>query len=311
VVGWWYISNIKAIMAHGGYPFMIRTNSIGVRSDHEYPLKRPLGRHRALVIGDSYTQGWGVNNGERWSDYLEKEHPKLDTMNFALTATGTDQQLLIYESIAKPYEADLYILAPCTNNILRNIAEFGPRVGEQYRSKPYFTLDDGSLVLHNVPVPNKLAERKDALEKLSFRSNYRATLPEWVLESSFLNKLSVAVKDPYEDYKDKDSKSWQLMRAIIQRFIQQVDRKPVFILPLPTVLHSMRGPTYLSRFRELQDSSENCYLIDVLPYFSKLSSDDLKRCRFPNDAHYSALGHKIVAKAVSDALSEYTPELAN
>ncbi len=247
---------------------MFRTNSIGMRSDREYTLKQPPGRHRALVIGDSYTMGWGVSNGERWSDYLEEEHPNLDVMNFGLSATGTDQQVLIYENMAKPFEADLFVLAPCTNNIIRNQVEFGPRAADQavYRPKPYFTLDDGSLILHNVPVPNKLAGR-DALKKLPFSYSVRATLPKRVLELSFLSRLSVAVKDPFVGYAEKDSKAWLLMRAIIQRFIRQANGKPVFILPLPTFLHFMLGlrPTYLTRFRELQDSSENCHLIDVLP----------------------------------------------
>jgi len=112
-----------------------------MRSDREYPLSRPDGRHRIVLFGDSYTAGFGVQNGERFSDLLERSYPNLDVLNFGLDGTGTDQQLLIYETLAKPFEADAHIFAIYVKNTMRNQVDMLPTRDPEsdavwYRSKP-------------------------------------------------------------------------------------------------------------------------------------------------------------------------------
>ena len=246
--------------------------------------------------------GWGVDNGDRFSDYLEMKYQNLDVMNFGASGTGTDQQLLIYENIAKLFEADAYIFAPCTINIIRNELDLSPTLARHpsYRPKPYFTLENASLVLHNVPVPNEQLSEVAAAKRLGSRAlssldtspySYKIlrVLPERVRQSDLFNRLSIFVRNPYSGYGSESSDSWRLMWAILQRFIQQAQGKPVFIIPLPTYHHFILNlpPTYVSRFAELHNPEGNCFMINVLPYFSRLSSDELKQCKLVNDPHYS------------------------
>jgi len=305
----------------GDRPFLLRTNSYGMRSSREYPLTKPARRRRVVLLGDSYTVGWGVNNRDCYSELLESKHANLDVMNFALSGSGTDQQLLVYESIAKPFEADLYIFAPCTVNILRNEVKWMPLVRRSgVRAKPYFTLDEQQkLLLHNVPVPNvQLSEKEiaqpEALSVLDYSVDLAKIIrvtPEWLRWSDLFLRMSLTIRQTFHGYDSKDSKSWSLMRAILNRFIEQVEEKPVFIVPIPTYHHFAMDldPTYLSRFYELHNPERNCFVIDVLPGFRQLSRQERKACRLEKDPHFSPQGHKIVAEAILRGIQERHPEI--
>jgi carbamoyltransferase len=272
-----------------------------------------------VLLGDSYTAGHGVNNSDRFSDLLEKSYPNLDVMNFGLSGTGTDQQLLIYETLAKPFEGDAYIFAPFYNNIVRNELHMSMMVEHRtgdvwFRAKPYFTVDGGRLVLHNQPVPNELVSEKEAVERLAPLERWnlgetKRVMPQWMLWNLLVNKIFLSLVNPYSGYESESSQSWRLMRAIIERFIKQVDGKPVFLVPLPEFRHFAMGltPTYLGRFAELQ--KKNCFVMDLLPYFKRLSPEDRRNCRFVNDTHYSPLAHRVVADAISDGLATHCSDI--
>lgn len=329
-VGWWWIPNLKAIVSREeGPPFLMRTNSVGMRSSREYPLARPNKRKRITLLGDSYTAGNGVNNGERFSDFLERSYPNIDVMNFGLAGSGTDQQLLVYESIAKPFEADAFIFAPYTANIVRNRLGFFPILGQRnvhYRAKPYFTLDGEQLVLHNQPVPvahileaealKREAERPEFGRTSPARGSWLATrlMPLWMSRTALGARISLAFTQAFDGYTSEDSEDWRLMRAILERFIRQIDgTKPILIIPLPSHYHFLRNlaPTYLARFASLHNPKANCFVLDVLPYFEPLSYSDRKKCVYGvNNTHYSAFGHKIVADAISNFLTDHFPGMA-
>ena len=317
-IGWWWIPNLKAMIL-SDHPFLLRTNSIGMRSDREYPLKRPDGRHRIVLLGDSQTAGESVANHERFSDLLEKSYPNLDVLNFGLYGSGTDQQLLTYETLAKSFEADAYIFAPFWSNIERNMVDlyvFGRRRGVAWMAKPYFLLEGDNLALHNSPVPKtgllsqEEAAKSRSLSELEAEGSTKTFRLPWKTPSSFSTKLWFALTRPYSGYESDETRSWQLMRAILERFIGEVKGKPIFIVPLPHYAHYSFGvaPTYLARYEKLHDPSNDCTVVDPLPQFKRLSSEDLRKCT-SKEAHYSVFGHQVLAKAISDALENNCPAL--
>ena len=326
VIGWWFIPNLRATIPHEGKSYLLQTNSLGMRSDREYPLSRPDGRHRIILLGDSYTAGDGVENGARFSDLLEKSYPNLDVLNFGLPGSGTDQQLLVYETLAKPFEADVYILAIFVGDLLRiqldMLPSREPGTGTVwYRPKPYFTLEGDRLVLHNQPVPNERISEKEALKRtaqaMEGRSSVRlltlraSVMPQWMRRISALQRISLALGQPYRGYDSEKSAAWQLMRAIIERFTSQVSKKIVLVIPLPNRYHfaGNLAPTYVTRFKTLQDSVQSRFVPDVLPYFKRLSHEDRKKCYFAADWHYTPLGHRVVAECISDALATHCPHI--
>lgn len=298
VIGWWHISNLYARIPLGGTFHNLTTNSVGMRSMREYPLEKPPGRTRIAFLGDSYTAGDGVSNEQRFTDLLEARYPFLDAMNFGLNGTGTDQQLLIFETIAHRYAADAYVFCVCVENIARNLYTCFPSFDLRerrvvYRPKPYFELTAEGLVLRNQPV--SIEKRpEDAL------GDWRYSFP-YIPES----------EDPYAIYAYPDRPHWKTMRAILRRFTAAVSGKPVFIVPFPMYNHYLEHhrPTYWPRFKELEDESAGVFVVDLLPAFKRRPLAERQSFRFDDDPHYTAAAHAVVADEIGKALRERCPYL--
>jgi hypothetical protein len=108
---------------------------------------RPSGRP-ILALGDSFTFGDEVDDGDTWPARLERRLGR-PVLNGGVFGYGIDQMVLRGEQLlAGPAAAaDVVILSVFPEDVLR--CEFSYR----YAWKPYFALDHGGLVLYDVPVP--------------------------------------------------------------------------------------------------------------------------------------------------------------
>ena len=300
-VGWWHISNTKALLELGGTSHLFRTNTEGLRSDREYPIAAQHGRKRIVLLGDSYTAGDGVSNGERFSDLLESYHPHLDVMNFGLNGTGTDQQALIYETKASHYEHDAVLWCVCVENIIRNMCTCRPSYDFRehqlvYRPKPWFSLTGTALEPHNIPTP-KEKRKPDALD-------------DWVCPS--LN-LPEHPEDPYAIYLYPDRQPWQLMEQIFMRVAVMAGGRPVIIVPLPMAEHYLcqLPPTYMPLFRTLKGKRANIFISEVLPAFTAVPLGLRQEFRFSADPHYTPAAHRVLAEALDNALAAVSLQLVD
>ena len=324
IIGRWFIPRLNALIPHERGSYRVRTNSLGMRANREYNHQKPSGIRRLILLGNSYTAGDGVNNEERFSDLIEKSDSSLEVLNFGLPNSGTDQQYLVYKTLAKEFETDAYIFTPLIENIGRNKCRYrlatDRMTGEVYHvPKPYYKLDN-NLVLHHQPVP-----RKQILTRIAPLDVIRHTdfVGKKYQLRSFINKYLPFLKPhllrwikrhPYPDYINPDQMGWKLMSAILQQFIKYADvGKPIFIIPLPTYhyIESNLPPIYLKRFREIESKLEDVYVCDLLPYFHRLSLKDRRACRFQHDVHYSPYGHQIVADAIYQEIERKLPNFWN
>ncbi len=142
-------------------------NSRGLR-DREYALAKPAGVRRVLVLGDSYTWGYGVANDEIYTEVLERSLAArgqvVQVINSGVSGWGTDQEYLFLEAEGMAYQPDVVVLALFLINDPENNAN-----SVQYGlSKPLFS--DLKLTLANVPVPRpggpqkKIVSRTEALD---------------------------------------------------------------------------------------------------------------------------------------------------
>ncbi len=120
------------------------TNRQGFRSPRDYALD---GRFTVLVVGDSFTYGSGADDSEVWPTILQEMRPDLNVINLGVGAYGTDQMLLMLEDRLPEYRPDLVIVAFISDDLHRTLLPF-----RDYW-KPYFRIEDSSLVLRGTPVP--------------------------------------------------------------------------------------------------------------------------------------------------------------
>lgn len=100
-----------------------------------------------LACGDSFTYGSGVSAGESWPDFLAAA-TGWRVINAGVSGYGLDQVVLRLEKVIAEIRPDLVIISMIDDDVRRC------ELSRRGRHKPYFTIVDGSLVLHNQPVPS-------------------------------------------------------------------------------------------------------------------------------------------------------------
>jgi hypothetical protein len=135
----------------------------GLRRTGEQVAGAPI-----LAVGDSFTYGDEVNDGQTWPAQLQLLTGRR-VLNGGVSGYGFDQIVLRAEQLAAKYKPAAIVVGFIADDIRRT---------EMRRlwsaDKPYFVLEDGKLALKGVPVP----PRADPGSTLTFW--------QWTLGYSFL-----------------------------------------------------------------------------------------------------------------------------
>jgi carbamoyltransferase len=305
----------------GGY--LVRTNASGFRSDREFSAARRPGVKRALLFGDSQTDGEGCANAQRYGDLIEMAAPDLEIYNYGLTGTGPDQQLLIFEDCA-PVDRDLVVIGLNVENVRRvNRRVIRARDANgalAYYEKPYFEIWDGELVLRNVPVPKRTwseetlpDEFKPYLYSYEETNFFSRDVRKAPASPPSLAPLRQAVKaaamriskfQPLPDYATPDEPSWLLLQRILLHWIS-ASSTPVLIVLIPHPAYLAGGSDASqcrARFEELAQLT-GCFLYDPLPDLLRRSAK--ARRSYWSDAvgHLTPEGHAALAALIDPAVA--------
>jgi hypothetical protein len=155
-LGWRPLPNVVKRGALWGANLPARTNALGWRDESREPLKS-AGATRALLLGDSFVFGVGVDDGLRVSEALEREVPGLEAWNLGVTAYGPDQELILLESVIGEYAPEIVVWFACLSNDVEDV-----RHERRYgHAKPWFEVVGDELVPH-APEPSLLERLRDA-----------------------------------------------------------------------------------------------------------------------------------------------------
>ncbi len=127
------------------------TNSLGFRSK-EFSIEKPAGVTRIVVLGDSHTEAYEVNDRETWFELLENrlgENYSIEVIPFGVGGWSTDQQLLAYLYYARQFSPDIVVLQVTHNDVAFNTLDAYWR-----GRKPWFERHGEVLMLRGVPTPN-------------------------------------------------------------------------------------------------------------------------------------------------------------
>lgn len=304
LLGWYHQKNKKAVLKEKDFEVEIHTNSQGFRGVREYAPEKPPGTLRALVLGDSFSFGWGVRDEEVWTARLEAESGHLEMINLSVPGYGLDQMLVAFRTLGKGWEADRVFISVFPEDFWRSTRSFA----DTGHAKPYFSLSGkGELILHNVPVPPPRTLRSGQFPSLIEQGPLERILGQSILYRRLKRPLLKLGSDL--GWVDPSlTEEWTIGQAILSELFREIRanraRPVLVIVPSETWANEKRVDTLRKSMLRL-GQREGVDTIDLTPSFHQaIKSSSLGKYYFEGDHHWTPEGHRLAAELIRDYLEK-------
>lgn len=267
-----HVPNSEAFL----YGVDVKINSYGFR-DKEYSLKKPENTYRILVLGDSFTLGWGVPIKDVYSEVLEKmlneniKGKKFEVINTALGNYNTQMEYEFLKEKGLKLNPDMVIVGFYPND---------PELTVKFDEKSISTFIKRHSYIYAF-FWDRIVKLKTRIELARNKRSY----------TGYVHNL----------YRS-DFEGRKIMEISLNGIIDL--SKQNSITPVVVILPQFFGNFENYEFKEVYPtvssitSRKNALTIDILPYFKNNSVKDVI-VSF-EDAHPNKLGHSIIAKAIYD-----------
>lgn len=336
-LGWAGIPDIKGSLKWIDFEHPVQHNQHGFRGKN-YPFQRS-DKKRIVVVGDSFVWGFGVNDQEIFTAQIENQlGDQWEIVNMGVSGYGTDQQIILWESLGQKWNPDhVFLFFTFVNDLYDNI------LPERYGyPKPIIRFKpDRSITLVNVPVP---PPKKEETEVQYLKKPPISKPAQWFNHSSFfrliLAKLStfpslntrfqkwrlIPIRQTgeltevplYQDQKELDvdsiyRHSEDLLRYLNGKVKERGANLTVFLVPSVIQVY----PSYQSDFHRRfigQNEGETDYYrplrrLKKIGNRLKIRMIDLlppfqkagqrnPRLYYPVNMHWTSEGHRVVAETV-------------
>ena len=245
ILGWSKIPNADGEFRRGDVVIYEKFNSFGLRSP-ELPVAKDNNAVRILFLGDSFTEGYDVNEEYLFTTLVQKslqQHWPGKTVEIINGGTGgysTDQEYLFLKHIGLQFNPDIIILMMYpTNDVFYNTQS---RYGNY--DKPLLAFNTDTLQTLNVPLPEpKTSEsfknifRETALYQFTLARILPAfpALTTFLAKSGFVSRETTHIatekgKAPTsfdifsQEYSSQIDSAWSITYRILEQ-MQQTSRK--------------------------------------------------------------------------------------
>lgn len=253
------------------YSVVYHSNRQGFRSAHDFDAPSPGAR--IAFLGDSYTFGSGVSDGETFAERVERSLADVQCDNYGIGGFGIDQMWQTLRHEVLPRRPSQVVLAFIRYDLDRSLTAY--RLGHLWREKPTFHLVGDRLVRTT--------------------TSNRPSAPErWLLQHSRLYRLWLRAESSLE-LRHPIGYRWRLNRALFAAIRDDCAAAgvPLLVVHVPVNRRSA-APLYGRELARL--GIEYLDLQPLLP----TAADALY---FPHDRHWTAAGHAFAAEAISTALT--------
>jgi lysophospholipase L1-like esterase len=292
------------------YQAVYTANTHGMR-DRERAIRSY--KKRIIVLGDSFTEGFGLKRQERWTDQLE-EKTHIPHLNFGNAGIfGPTQYSLLYENLAKKFDhAGVIIGLFPGNDLLDDSIRFGQAAfGHRYR--PYYVKKDGAyeLVYFN---KNEFGDAPERQKEKSLSRGIRQVFRNFTHSVNVVEYTVGLLRQwtgakihgrkfifDYSGYVDYTEADWHRFSYVFSRIRKAAGTKPILIVVIPRpgdFLYLKQGKHFkLQRdLKSLVAQHPNSYMLDLLPLFAKAKDwkDHYQIC----DGHWTPLANIMAADEI-------------
>jgi hypothetical protein len=290
-----------------GRGIYLRTNSAGFRNNSEFNARVPKDKYRIICTGDSFTLGVGVDNDHTWCHLLTVLDPRVEAVNMGQPGYGVDQAYLLYKRAGSQLDHDAHLFALIGSDIDRmQSAQF------QGYDKPLIRLENGALVVGNVPIPRRsyylpwLTDRKAIFNTLRTADFVRRVRQKAQAQVPPSMSSELARK---EDGESKTRDVLRLLFSDLKRLNEERGSALCLVyLPALSDFQPGRSGSWSDLIQE-ESRALGVPLINVLGRFQSLANDDAQSMfilpgqgTYPGVNHLNERGNAFVAKVIYEEL---------
>lgn len=305
VLGWRGRKLYSARFKRPDFDVVVALDAAGFRKQVNLEAKLNKAPHRILVFGDSFVWGWGVGQGEVFTDKLNLLLRDYSVLNYGIDGVGTVVEYLVFSTeVRQPLRPDDIVLLMFHNN------DFADNVD---RKKVHAEAVGGEVRIVN-PAKPLTTPLEDWLKNHSYLCNYiwfradlcRLTRINRKQEDEALGRTIAESDERLVVTKYFLSKFQADCEAAKARFIvaripaQEEFSEARTSRPNKLANEKARAETLFSITRALRIET-----IDLLPGFLARKNRTGERLTFENDGHSNSAGHEAVAELLAEYLSTH------
>ena len=326
--GVWHYKNITTHHIGPNWNVEYKFNSEGARGN-EWDKKYE--DERFLFLGDSFVEGYGLEQKDRLSDQVEHELG-IECMNFAASGMGQTQMRLVYEEFGPMYDHDIIFLSfyPYNDFLDNSYANHLTIFKNRYR--PYMVKgSDGEFHLtHYLEKPEQSEYHYSKIGTESYRRHLGVILRsdqtfseklyrifvEFTYTGSIVKSIREKLKNRIHhktlkkfsekmDYlENKNQDDWAILQYELEQIKKLADTKKVVLMLIPNpndfkyIEEKGRDSFVQTNLKTIADGL-GIVMVDFLKEMS-----DYDNLYIRNDDHWNANGNKIAMKILIQKLKE-------
>ena len=304
--GVWHHPRTTATHRTSCFDVRYRTNTLGARDvEHAQRSTRP----RVLALGDSYLEGWGVDQDRRLTDLVERTSG-ISFMNLAMSHFGPYQELLAYREFGSRFEhrGVLVGILPMNDFYDLDLAVARRSPGYMYRYRPYLagTFPDYHRVDYRESEARRFLRHESAAFNAIAFAWYGLVGRE---EDSFDRPAAFASRSGvvHSFYYDYSLEQFLLLRYCLEQIAGAANGRPVLVVLLPAPpdfpRYAQSGPSPLARDLDAIGHDRGFRVVDLLPEMARRSRD-WSEYFFACDYHWNERGNAVAAQILQERLRE-------
>lgn len=265
----------------------------GIRSNDNHHLQleesRPI-----LVVGDSFTFGDQVTNNETWPAILERFVGK-PVLNAGVFAYGIDQIFLRLKQLIPKYKPDTIIFSFIPQDIER--CEHSTFMGG---NKPYFRIENNSLILMNTPVEKSVIKPSKIRGVLGYSFLLHTVMdklvPGWWLQEGDYYKLN----ENYRGHRCKEVTCllFQELSSLVETY--HIDHAYILVQDTSRPTTQYEDVNYALNCVD----TSRIEIIDLRDDLSEIKIQDPSRYESYFDGHMTYEGNYFVAETIFKAMQK-------
>lgn len=201
-LGWVPRAHYKGTDHQEGVMYTASADSL---RQHNYDRPPRPAEGAILAVGDSYTEGGEVKDNDSWPAHLERFTGRR-VLNGGVGGYGIDQVALRAEDLVAKFRPDTLLVGFIADDVSR--AELTRRSGA---AKPYFDVENGALVLRNVPVPPPEPAGLDLTRRVL---GYSFLIDTVMRRLEFLDYWYAGIVQEHRAHRDGETVACLLMRRL-------------------------------------------------------------------------------------------------